>query len=247
MPKLKALILLPLLFFFLLIPNPGAFAEDITITTYYPAPFGVYNEMRSKRMAIGDSYYQASEYCWAGWPSCTNDIDDNADLIVEGNVGIGTTSPSEELEVIGNIIGTPIMGNWYPTAHGPNTSGGQHILVTFNASQNVTEASYFTNLGGTSGIRVNVAGYYHVEFVTLVYLGAAGDYGHVYLRRNGGNIDLDHGHYRTEASWDDRHCSWKGYMSANDYIQVNIYHQTATSYWYHAGPLYTRLTIQRLN
>jgi len=90
MPKLKALILLPLSVFFLLIPNPGAFAENITITTYYPAPFGVYNEMRAKRMAIGDAYYQASDYCWAGWPSCTNDIDDEADLIVEGNVGIGT-------------------------------------------------------------------------------------------------------------------------------------------------------------
>ena len=30
------------------------FAEDITITTYYPAPFGVYNEMRANKLVIGD-------------------------------------------------------------------------------------------------------------------------------------------------------------------------------------------------
>ena len=30
------------------------FAEDITITTYYPAPFGVYNEMRANRLIVGD-------------------------------------------------------------------------------------------------------------------------------------------------------------------------------------------------
>jgi len=28
--------------------------ESITITTYYPAPFGVYNEMRANKMVIGD-------------------------------------------------------------------------------------------------------------------------------------------------------------------------------------------------
>ncbi|MDP8259133.1 MAG: hypothetical protein P9L90_06935 [Candidatus Aadella gelida] len=32
----------------------AAFAEDITITTYYPAPFGVYNEMRANKLIIGD-------------------------------------------------------------------------------------------------------------------------------------------------------------------------------------------------
>ena len=32
----------------------SCFAEDITITTYYPAPFGVYNEMRTNKLVIGD-------------------------------------------------------------------------------------------------------------------------------------------------------------------------------------------------
>ena len=29
--------------------------ETITITTYYPAPYGVYNELRANKMVIGDS------------------------------------------------------------------------------------------------------------------------------------------------------------------------------------------------
>ncbi len=29
--------------------------EQITITTYYPSPFGVYNELQSNKMAVGDT------------------------------------------------------------------------------------------------------------------------------------------------------------------------------------------------
>jgi hypothetical protein len=71
--------------------------ESITITTYYPAPYGVYRELRAQRMAIGDSYYNASEYCWEG--SCGNTIGADADLVVEGNLGIGTVTPSRNLEI----------------------------------------------------------------------------------------------------------------------------------------------------
>ena len=41
--------------------NLSAFSEEptntetITLTTYYPAPFGVYNEMQANRMAVGDT------------------------------------------------------------------------------------------------------------------------------------------------------------------------------------------------
>src|SRR3989338_9233991 len=74
--------------------------ETITVTTYYPAPYGVYNETRAKRMAIGDSYYDGSQFCWSADPSCVLDnIAANADLVVEGNVGIGTPSPAAVLHV----------------------------------------------------------------------------------------------------------------------------------------------------
>ncbi len=90
------------------VPSSFAQTETITITTYYPSPFGIYNELRAKKMAIGASYYN---------PAGTS-INDPADLIVEGNVGIGTTSPHSvppngntgNLDV--NDIYLRATGNW---------------------------------------------------------------------------------------------------------------------------------------
>jgi len=84
--------------------------ETLTITTYYPSPYGSYQEIRANRIAIGDNYSQYSQYCWPGG-TCTNTIDANADLVVEGNVGIGTANPQAmqnnrdlDLDVTHNII-----------------------------------------------------------------------------------------------------------------------------------------------
>lgn len=52
--------------------------EEVTITTYTPSPYGSYEEMRAKRMAIGPTYQNQS--ISDGW------------LIVEGNVSIGANS-----------------------------------------------------------------------------------------------------------------------------------------------------------
>jgi hypothetical protein len=71
--------------------------EALTITTYYPSPYGVYKEIRAKRMAIGDNYYDYSQYCWSG--RCAYTIDSDADLIIQGNVGIGDTTPDEDLKL----------------------------------------------------------------------------------------------------------------------------------------------------
>ncbi len=83
--NMKGMALILTLVIFLSVGFVPCFAqnEQITITTYYPSPFGVYNELRAKKMAIGDTYYNPASIS----------INDPADLIVEGNVGIGTTSP----------------------------------------------------------------------------------------------------------------------------------------------------------
>ncbi len=139
MPRLKTLILLPLSVFFLLTPNPSAFTEDITITTYYPAPYGVYKELRSKRVAIGDNYYDGGEYCWEG--ICTNDIDDAADLIVEGKVGIGTASPgARKLKVNGDIETT---SRFYGDGSVPAGA-----IMMFDTSCPPSEWTRFTTLDG---------------------------------------------------------------------------------------------------
>ncbi|MFA6357786.1 MAG: hypothetical protein WCY09_03860 [Candidatus Omnitrophota bacterium] len=31
------------------------FAEEITITSYYPSPYGLYNELETNRLAVGDT------------------------------------------------------------------------------------------------------------------------------------------------------------------------------------------------
>ncbi len=65
--------------------------ENLTITTYYPSPYGSYRELTAHRMKIGANYSDSG----------TNVPDNN--LIVEGNVGIGTTTPQTQLDVAGGI------------------------------------------------------------------------------------------------------------------------------------------------
>jgi|GEM_PF-2440482 len=76
--------------------------EELVITTYYPVPYGDYQELRVRRMAIGPEYSKSSSYCWGGG-SCSTSIPDTANLVVEGRVGIGTVSPQTALDVNGKI------------------------------------------------------------------------------------------------------------------------------------------------
>ncbi len=47
---------LALFFSFLPLALPvTSFAEEITITTYYPSPYGSYNELQANKMAVGDT------------------------------------------------------------------------------------------------------------------------------------------------------------------------------------------------
>lgn len=83
--------------------------EEITITTYYPSPYGSYRELTAHRMKIGRTY--------SGSGVTVND--DN--LIVEGTVGIGTTAPTQKLDVAGYVkgqsglcIGDDCRDSWSP-------------------------------------------------------------------------------------------------------------------------------------
>jgi hypothetical protein len=71
----------------------------MTITTYYPSPYGSYKELRSQKMAIGFTYYDSASYPWDEGGVCFANEICNADLVVEGNVGIGTRSPGYPLHV----------------------------------------------------------------------------------------------------------------------------------------------------
>jgi len=70
----------------------SAAGETLTITTYYPSPYGSYKELRANQIAIGSAY---------GDVTANPLVDGN--LIVSGNVGIGTTNPGAKLDVRGQI------------------------------------------------------------------------------------------------------------------------------------------------
>ena len=52
--------------------------EKITLSTFYPAPYGDYGELTVNKMVVGPTYAIPA---------------DPIDLLVEGNVGIGTAAP----------------------------------------------------------------------------------------------------------------------------------------------------------
>jgi len=117
MPKTLKVISI-VLFFISLFPlafSQAQTTDSIRFVTYYPSPYGSYRELRTKRMAIGNTYIQYNDTCWPESfnSPCTNnqiytDLNNNGwspgeedlvSLVVQGNVGIGTTGPTAPLHV----------------------------------------------------------------------------------------------------------------------------------------------------
>ncbi len=103
MARLIKSIFLTFLFFFC---ATLVFAEDITITTYYPSPYGSYNILQSKVLGVGDNNGDAS-YTSADAPSGGND----GEVWIKGKVGIGVTSPTNALDVGGLVGASSVPGN----------------------------------------------------------------------------------------------------------------------------------------
>ena len=76
--------------------------EEIVLTTYYPTPYGDYQEMRATRMAVGPTYRAYSNVCW-DQGKCNELIGDTTDLVVERNVGIGDTYKPQTPAPKGNV------------------------------------------------------------------------------------------------------------------------------------------------
>jgi len=73
------------LFFILELSSSGFSQETMTITTYYPSPYGNYRELTAHKMKIGRTYSVAS-------PAGPTVNDDN--VLIEGNVSIGSSTNS---------------------------------------------------------------------------------------------------------------------------------------------------------
>ena len=152
------------------------FADDtLTITTYYPSPYGTYNEMRAKRIAIGSDYIDHTQYCWSGTPGgCTHTIDAKDSLFVEGNVEVAQNSAIK----VGNAYLSSGSGNsythlatnewyngssWQPTGSGElvqlvngnmnfysHDAGGNHAWGNINANDfcSPTTGKCLSSVGG---------------------------------------------------------------------------------------------------
>ena len=71
-----------------------ALAQDqVTITTYYPSPFGVYSDLRANRMAVGNSraFGNAGTVTWGGSTSYGTLSEDQGSSIELGGSNAGYT------------------------------------------------------------------------------------------------------------------------------------------------------------
>jgi len=153
-------------------------SETITLVTYYPAPIGIYNELRSRRMAIGNTYFDPTQYCFddgAGICGTIEEISQDTDLAVEGNVGIGTISPLDKLDVAGRIVQSS-MG--YDVLIGEGSGNNDDFTNNFNVL--IGYRAGYHNLTGYSNVVVGRnAGYGSNgnSYVGCTFLGGyAGEY-----------------------------------------------------------------------
>jgi hypothetical protein len=90
MPRLLKSIFIT--FFLLLFCSVFVFAEEITITTYYPSPYGSYNYLQTDKLGVGDNNGDGS-FSSSDVPTTSGNV------WVANKVGIGTTSPSAYLHL----------------------------------------------------------------------------------------------------------------------------------------------------
>lgn len=83
-------------------------SEDVTITTYYPSPSGIFKTLSSTGTTSLATGTGSTDRVGIGTASASNKLTVSGNADFTGNVGIGTSTPSQQLTVSGNAN---IMGN----------------------------------------------------------------------------------------------------------------------------------------
>ena len=105
-----------------------AIAEEMTLTTYYPSPHGVYRELRvgsGNALAPG-----AAVEITNNGGALSLQVDTAFAVAGNGNVGLGTINPGERLDVAGNgrISGTMNVGGTLAVTG--DATFGSNVTVT---------------------------------------------------------------------------------------------------------------------
>lgn len=109
MQRLRAAVILGC--FLSLVSSLYVFAEEMCITTYYPSPNGAYDALNVKRLSVGDTNGD-------GKINVSDVSSSSGYLLVAERVGIGTTSPSYPIHIVGTAYSTEGMDHAFKTVSG---------------------------------------------------------------------------------------------------------------------------------
>jgi len=109
--------------------------ETFTLTTYYPAPFGVYNQLVTQTLGVGDNNPSITGIDTTDAP---NPSANPGDVWIAGKVGIGTSQPRRSLDVRGGPINFAwndqiTGGSIYASYASDSTNYDEELVITFGA------------------------------------------------------------------------------------------------------------------
>jgi hypothetical protein len=112
-------------------------AEEITITTYYPSPYGSYNYLQTDKLGVGDNNGDGA-WSSADVPTTTGDV------WIAGKVGIGTAAPLHKLTIGNPTLNPGSVDSNDVVAIGTGFGAYRGILLSGGTSSGY---SGYTNVG----------------------------------------------------------------------------------------------------